>query len=181
MSLRIRQVKKWPSPITKFHSNLESLSQTEYTGKFSGQSGVLHFSSDSKGRWCIFLEKIIIIKKCFELCQIIIVLPQSWTGSTKMNSLQDFEWFSGSCGGLLWFNSQKSIFGPKLWVFFPAIPYVPYSEVTWKVNYNTPFNIIRNKNFAFLSFSLKFFFSFRFLRKLTIFNIDSLDKKMSKN
>ena len=30
--------KKWPSPIIKFHSNFESLTQSEYVGKFSDQS-----------------------------------------------------------------------------------------------------------------------------------------------
>ena len=127
MSLRIGQVKKWPSPITKLHSNFESPCQTEYTGKFWGQSDYSSFFlSDSKGRWCIFLEKIIILKKCFEFCQMITIWPQSWTGSTKINSLQEFEWFSGSCGGLLGLNGQKSIFGPKLWVFFSAMSHMSH-------------------------------------------------------
>ena len=38
LSLKIGQVKKWPSPIIKFHSNFESPSQSEYAGKFSDQS-----------------------------------------------------------------------------------------------------------------------------------------------
>ena len=87
---------------------------------------VLHFFIHSKSRWCIFLEKIIIRKKCFFFCQIITVWPQNCTRSTKMNSLQNFEWFSGSCGGVPGLNSQKTIFGAKLWVFFSAMSYVSH-------------------------------------------------------
>ncbi len=78
MSLIIGQVKKWPSPIIKFHSNFESSCQTEYTGNFSGQSECSSFFYRTRK-----VDEIIIIKKCFLFCHIITVWPQSWTGSTK--------------------------------------------------------------------------------------------------
>ena len=72
---KIGQVKKWPSPVLKFHSNFESHIQSEYIGKFS----------DRSDDWnCFYRTRKVDDGYFFILCQI---------RSVWSSPLKDFEWF----------------------------------------------------------------------------------------
>ena len=91
LSLGVRQVKKWPSPILKFYSNFESPIQSEYAGKFSVQSDDWNCFYWTRKVDDGFFGKKASSRNCFSN------FTKSYLFDLKecirKGSSQDFEWF----------------------------------------------------------------------------------------
>ena len=143
MSLKIGQVKKWPSPIIKFHSNFESPIQSEYAGKFLGQSddtshfyrtrkvddGFLGVKSSSWNYFPSFTKK-----RPFDL-----KIAQNVKKRVLYKILSDSKSSRGALGCYRW---KSEFWSQTLSIFFDHVPYIPYLDGTWKVDTDPQFNII---------------------------------------